>query len=110
MIMDIKHTPIPVKRALKKLGQDLCNARKRRRIPMRLAAERASISRATLSKIERGDDGVSLGAYARILFVLGMINRLAELVDSASDELGLELEAENLPKRIRISHKEKGNA
>lgn len=105
--MDIKATPIPVKRALIKLGQDLCKARKRRRIPMQLAAERASISRATLSKIEKGDEGVSLGAYARILFVLGMIGRLAELVDSASDELGLDLEAENLPKRIRIPRKEK---
>lgn len=104
--MDIKNTPIPVKRALKKLGQDLCNARKRRRIPMQLAAERASISRTTLSKIEKGDDGVSLGAYAKVLFTLGMIGRLAELVDSASDELGLELETENLPKRIRISKKE----
>lgn len=110
MIMDIKNTPLPVKRALKKLGHDLCNARKRRRIPMQLAAERASISRATLSKIERGDEGVSLGAYARVLFVLGMIGRLSELADSTSDQLGLELEAENLPKRIRISQKEKGHA
>jgi len=101
--MNIKGTPIPVKRVLKKLGQDLCNARKRRRIPMQLAAERASISRTTLSKIERGDEGVSIGAYARALFVLGMISRLAELADSSSDVLGLELEIEKLPKRIRIS-------
>lgn len=107
--MDIKNTPLPVKRALKKLGQDLCDARKRRRIPMQLAAERASISRATLAKIEKGDDGVSLGAYAKVLFVLGMIGRLADLASLTSDELGLELEAESLPKRIRISRKEKGN-
>lgn len=106
--MNIKNTPIPVKRALKKLGQDLGEARKRRRIPMQLAAERAGISRATLSKIERGDDGVSLGAYAKILFILGMIERLAELVDPSLDKLGLELEAENLPKRIRIPRTEKG--
>ncbi len=63
--------------------------------------------RATLSKIERGDGGVSLAAYAKLLFVLGMIARLAELVDSKFDELGLGLEAERLPKRIRISRKEK---
>ena len=43
--MDANNTPLPVKRALKRLGQDLCNARKRRRIPMKLAAERAAISR-----------------------------------------------------------------
>ena len=107
--MDIKNTPLPVKRALKKLGQDLRDARKRRRIPMQLAAERAAISRATLSKIEKGDDGVSLGAYAKVIFVLGMIGRLVELADPTSDKLGLDLEAKNLPQRIRISRKEKGN-
>ena len=105
--MDINHTPIPVKRVLKKLGQDLRDARKRRRIPMQLAADRASISRTTLSKIEKGDDGVSLGAYAKILFILGMIDRLAELADPAFDKLGLGLEADNLPKRIRIPRREK---
>lgn len=107
--MDIKITPLPIRRALKKLGQDLCNARKKRRIPMQLIAERASISRTTLSKIEKGDEGVSLGAYARVLFVLGMISRLADLLDPASDVLGLELEAENLPKRVRIPKRDKGN-
>lgn len=105
--MDIKSTPLPVKRALRKLGNDLKDARKRRRIPMELAAERASISRMTLSKIEKGDEGVSFGAYARILFILGMINRLADLADPALDHLGQELEAENLPKRIRIPLQEK---
>lgn len=108
--MDVKSTPLPVKRALKKIGQDLCNARKKRRIPMKLAAERASISRSTLNKIEKGDEGVSIGAYAKVLFVLGMIDRLAELVDSASDELGLELEVENLPKRIRFPQRERGSS
>ena len=106
--MNIKNTPHPVKRALKKFGQDLRDARKRRRITMELAAERAAISRATLSKIENGDGGVSLGAYAKILFVLGMIERLVELADPTFDILGLGLEAENLPKRIRIPRKEKG--
>ncbi len=104
--MEIKNnTPFPVRRALKKLGQDLCEARKRRRIPMKLAAERAGISRSTLSKIERGDEGVSLGAYAKVLFILGMIERLVELADPSFDRLGLDLEAEKLPKRIRIPRK-----
>jgi len=106
--MNIKNTPLPVNRALKKLGRDLRDARKRRRIPMQLAAERASISRATLSKIEKGDEGVSLGAYAKVLFILGIISRLAELVDPSFDELGLAMEAESLPKRIRIPRNQRG--
>jgi transcriptional regulator with XRE-family HTH domain len=103
--MRLNNTPLPVKRALKKLGLDIRDARKRRRIPMWLAADRASISRATLSKIEKGDEGVSLGALAKVLFILGMIDRLAKLVDPTVDELGLGLESESLPKRIRISRK-----
>lgn len=106
--MSIKYSPLPVKRALKKLGQDLRDARRRRRIPMKLAAERADISRATLTKIEKGDHGVSLGAYAKVLFILGMVGRLEELADPTFDKLGMDLEAENLPQRIRIPQKEKG--
>ena len=105
--MNVKNLPIPVNRCLKKVGQNLRDARKRRRIPMQLAAERAEISRATLYKIEKGDGGVSLSAYAKVLFILGMINRLVELVDSRFDEMGLGLEAEKLPKRIRIPQNER---
>ena len=64
-------------------------------------AERASISRTTLNKIEKGDPGVSLGNYANVLFVLGMAERLGELADVRTDAVGLELEEERLPQRIR---------
>ena len=37
--------PIPVQRALRKLGQDISSARRRRRIPMPLMAERAGMTR-----------------------------------------------------------------
>jgi len=42
--------PIPVRRALRKLGQDVRDARLRRCIPTAVMAERASISRTTLTK------------------------------------------------------------
>ncbi len=93
--------PIPVRRALRKLGQDIRDARLRRRIPTAIMAERASISRTTLNKIEKGDPGVSLGNYANVLFVLGMAERLGELADVKTDTVGLELEEERLPQRIR---------
>lgn len=97
--------PVPVQRGLRKLGGDLRDARLRRRIPTKIMAERASISRTTLNKVEKGDPGVSLGIYATVLFVLGMSNRLAELVDVTTDTVGLQLEEENLPQRIRRSGK-----
>jgi transcriptional regulator with XRE-family HTH domain len=98
----ISALPIPVRHALQKLGNDLRDARKRRRIPMALAAERATISRTTLAKIERGDPGVAISLYASLMFVLGMVDRLGGLADSASDAVGLQLDEERLPKRIRL--------
>lgn len=95
--------PIPVERTLHKLGADLRDARRRRRIPTRIMAERAGISRTTLNKLEKGDPGVSMGTYATILFILGLMNRLAELADVRHDESGLALADELLPKRIRHS-------
>lgn len=95
-----KGLPLPVKRSLRKLGQDIRDARRRRRIPVALMAERASISRTTLNKVEKGDPGVAMGIYATVLFVLGMVDRLGTLADVGTDTVGLEFEEENLPKRI----------
>jgi transcriptional regulator with XRE-family HTH domain len=83
--------PIAVKRALRKLGEDLRYARRRRRIPTALMAERVGVTRATLARAEKGDNSVSIGVYASMLFVLGMVDRLAEV---ASEENSTE-EAEN---------------
>lgn len=94
--------PLSVKRGLRKLGADIRAARLRRRIPMALMAERVNITRTTLTKVEKGDSGVSLGVYATVLFVLGMIDRLADLADIRQDEVGFALEEERLPKRIRL--------
>jgi DNA-binding XRE family transcriptional regulator len=97
--------PLPVLRALRKLGADIRDARRRRRIPTQMMAERAAISRTTLVKIERGDAGVQLGLYATVLFILGLQTRLAELADVRNDPTGLERDEENLPQRIRSSAK-----
>jgi len=93
--------PIPVKRALHKLGVDIRSARIRRRIPTAIMAERASISRTTLLKIEKGEPGVSLGKVATVLFVLGLHDRLAELADIRFDPVGQELQDNELPQRVR---------
>ncbi len=99
--------PIPVSRALRKLGHDIKDARRRRRITMAIAAERASISKPTFIRVERGDPSVSMGSYATVLFVLGMADRLGDLAASKNDPVGLQLEEENLPQRIRGARKPK---
>jgi transcriptional regulator with XRE-family HTH domain len=100
------HLPIPIRRALRKFGQDISDGRRRRRIPVALMAERADLSRETLRKIERGDPSVALGRYAAVLFVLGLTDRLNNLADATYDTVGRMLEEENLPRRIRLPSKE----
>jgi transcriptional regulator with XRE-family HTH domain len=94
--------PVPVVRALRKLGHDIRDARRRRRIPVAILAERASMSRTTLNKVEKGDPTVSVGSYAVVLFTLGMTERLSDLADPRHDAVGRELEEEHLPQRIRL--------
>ena len=77
-----KPLPLPVKRTLKKLGADMADARKRRRISTSTMAQRAMISRTTLVKVEKGDPGVSIGVIATVIFVLGMTDRLADIADA----------------------------
>ena len=90
-----------MRRALRKLGHDVRDAR-RRRISASLAVQRASISRTILGKIEKGDPGVAMGHYSTVLFVMGMADRLGDLADPKNDNVGLQLEEERLPQRIRI--------
>ncbi len=104
----ISKTPAPVLRALRKLGQDIRDARLRRRIPTELLAARASISRTTLYNVENGDPTVAVGTYITVLFILGLLDRVSNLADANEDLLGRQLEEERLPKRIRLSWKKNG--
>ncbi len=92
--------PLPVSRALRTLGRDLAVARKKRRISAAEMAERLFISRDTLWRMESGDPTVAIGTLATALFVLQLHERLATLAAAGGDTLGLEKEAELLPKRI----------
>lgn len=93
--------PLPARRALKKLGTDLRDARKRRRIRTEVMAKRAFIGRSTLLRAEAGDPSVSAGIYVTLLFLLGMVERLADLADAQHDAVGQAAETARLPQRIR---------
>lgn len=71
----------------------------RRRESLRTWAARVGISVPTLLKLEAGDPGVSLGAYASALWLIGRDGELARIAEPASDRGALELdvrEAERL--------------
>jgi transcriptional regulator with XRE-family HTH domain len=98
--------PIPVGRTLRLLGADIRAARRRRRLRSAIVAERARISHPTLAKVERGDPSVSLGIYATVLWVLGLLEPLERLAAPAADATGLALEEERLPIRVRTRRRD----
>ena len=98
----INALPLKAERALRKLGQDIKDARRRRRIPTAIMAQRVMVSRGTLLRLEKGSPEVAIGIYATALFILGLEQRLGNLADIRIDEVGLDLEEERLPKRIHI--------
>ncbi len=100
--------PLPVERELKKFGTDLRIARLKRGLTVEMMAERIGIHRTTYSKMEKGDPMVGLGAYAVALFILGFGTPLGELIDQRNDDIGLLLNLETLPKRVRPKKNPKG--
>lgn len=99
--------PLGADKALRKLGTDIKDARRRRRIPTAIMAQRAMISRGTLARVEKGSPEVSMGIYVTILFMLGLEKRVADLADIRSDDVGLDLEEERLPQRIHLKKRSK---
>jgi len=100
--------PLTVQRAIRKLGADISAARRRRGLTIAMVAERAFVGRNTITRVERGDPGVSLGIYATVLFVLGLADRLETLADPATDAIGLSLDLERLPRRVRSARAKAG--
>ena len=87
-------------RALRQLGENLKTARLKRRIAIKDFADRVGVSDRTIMRLEKGDDGVSTGTLAMACLVLGEIDRVSDLLDPASDDTGLLLDRNALPKRI----------
>ena len=85
------------------LGENLHLARLRRDLTSEQVAERASISRNTLIKIEHGDEGVAIGMYFRVLIVLGLQDDL--LLIARDDVLGRKLQDIGLTTPRRASKK-----
>ena len=102
-----KALPTPAAKAIEMFGQDIATARRRRRIPQRLLAQRMMVSLDTVQRLERGDPGVSLGIIGTALWALGLIDRLVVLASPDQDTVGQAEERERLPKKARLLRAQK---
>lgn len=90
-------------RTLAAFGENIKYARLRRDLSSVQVAERAGISRNTLIKIEKGDEGVAVGYYFRVLAVLGLDKDI--LLVAKDDDLGRRLQDAKLSVKERASKK-----
>jgi DNA-binding XRE family transcriptional regulator len=79
---------------LSEMGENIKLARLRRNLTAEQIAERAGITRTTLWSIEKGAPSVNFGAYAQVLFVLGLEKDLLKI--AVDDELGKKLQDADL--------------
>ena len=100
--------PLPVERAIAKLGHDVSLARRRRNFSQQSLAERMGASLSTVRRMEQGDVRVPIHFFARALHVFGEIRALEMLLDTAKDDIGLTLMDEQLPKRVRSKRRTSG--
>lgn len=92
-----------MKKIMAELGENIKLARLRRKLSAEQVAERAGISRSTLSFIEKGYEGVSIGYYLNVLKVLGLEQDL--LLVAQDDELGRKLQDADLSTKERAPKK-----
>ena len=92
--------PDPLLGLLSRMGSDLSAARRTRQMSQDDLAGRLNLSRRTLIRMERGDPGVSLGAYATAAWVLGLEKQFLSGFEIGPDEAA-RAHRLGLPKRVR---------
>ena len=85
------------------MGEQIKLARLRRDLSSEHVAERAGIARGTLIKVEKGEEGVAIGTYFRVLIALGLAQDILML--AKDDELGRKLQDAKLAVKERASKK-----
>ena len=92
--------PESLEQPLFAFGKSLARLRVARRLPQAQVAERAGISRNTVSRIENGDPSIAIGQVVRYLQALDRVDLLARLTD-APDVAVMALAAQEKRRRAR---------
>ena len=81
-------TPSKLLQVTHSLGKHIAEARKRRRLRQIDVAQMAGLTLPTLRAVESGNLGTSIGAYAGVLWALGMENSLTAIATIENDADG----------------------
>ena len=95
------------KAALDRLGDRLRLARQRRGLTAAMVAERAGLTPFTLRRVERGEPGVTIGAYIAVIHVWGLTAEIDAV--AREDQLGRQIQDAALTARPRRRKSPLGN-
>lgn len=84
-----------------KLGEQLQLWRKLLGLPAQVAAERAGISRSTLTRLEHGDIKVGLDSFLNVAAALGILDQVVTATDPYETDFGRARADQQLPQRVR---------
>ena len=98
---DPQPLPLPVRRALRELGDHVQTWRKLRGLTQAQLADRAGVNRRTIVRLEHGDGKVSLEIALRTLHALGVLDSVPRALDPFETDVGRLRADEQLPRRVR---------
>jgi len=82
------------------LGRNLRLARKRRRKTIEEVAAMVGVSVATIKRVESGEPSVKFGIYLAIVEVFQLTDSI-RFAEPESDAIGMTMEKQRMPQRIR---------
>jgi len=99
----------PLDRALKRLGENVSKARRRRHWSLQDFAGQTRLSVSTLRRLEQGEPGIASHSLLGVLHALGVLDGFNRLLDADCDTIGILCQDERLPQRIRGSSSERAS-
>lgn len=91
---------------LREIGRNLQLARKRRRKTLKQAAEMIGTSQSSVRRMEAGDPSVKIATYLGALEVYQLADAL-RFAEPEDDLIGLTLDKQRLPERVRMKKEKK---
>ena len=93
--------PREVTDLLRVYGERIRVARTRRRWTQSELAERMGVERRTVSRLEQGNSGVGLGVFLTALWIFGLWETAQSVADPTVDQVGIFMEKQRAPVRVR---------
>lgn len=94
-------TPMKTQLAAKRVGESVSTWRKLRGLTAQQLADKANVSRGTITRLEGGDPSVSFETVLNVAFMLGISDRVIDAFDPYETDYGRLRADESLPQRVR---------